>query len=384
MKKVGIVTLYRNNKNYGGLLQAYSTQFIIEKLGFDSQIINYDVNIKDYKKRRFKNLGIKKSFIILSKKIKTKIHLFNKELKNDIDNRNKLFKQFEESIIHSDKVDDSNISEMINDYNYLITGSDQVWNPGLWNDAMFLYFPEYKGKRISYAASVGRSHLNNDENNYIKERIKYFDSVSVREESAQHLIEPLTNKDVKTVLDPTFLVSDEEWEIFSEEIKTLKDKEFVFSFFLHDSVEAKKSVKKFCNENGLLIVTIPHLQGTYKKIDEKYADIKLYDVNPHNWVWLIKNASFVFTDSFHGTAFSINNSKQFICFPNGKTKDKQNINSRLIDLLKLFGLEKRYIISNSISEVYNDTINYDLISDTKDKLINKSLLFLKNSLCDGD
>lgn len=381
MKKIGIVTLYKNNKNYGGLLQAYSTQYITSKLGYDSEVLNYETNLKNYKKNRIKNLGLRKSFIILTKKINTKIHLLNKKTKHKIDLRNKKFSMFENEIKHSNLLNDQNIDTYINKYNYLICGSDQVWNPGLWNNVLLLNINSYKGKKISYAASLGRAYLSNEEKNILKKQLNTYDAISVREKSFEIMLKKIIDKNVQTVLDPTFLLTKNDWNFFSKPVDSLLGKKFVFCYFLHKNTLAKKSIKNFCLKNNLIIVNIPHLQNTFYKYDEKFGDIKLYDIDPHNWVWLIQNSEFVFTDSFHGTAFSINNNKQFISFANGKNSDKKNINSRLYDLLNLFSLENRLVTDfKSINKYFNEPINYETINQKVIDLRQKSLCFLETSL----
>ncbi len=151
-----------------------------------------------------------------------------------------------------------------------------------------------------------------------------------------------------TVCDPTCLLNTDEWSQFAVRPDGVPD-DFVFSFFLGENKNAKSAV--YSHFKGKLpVVTIPHLQTGYKAEDEQYNDIKLYDVGCREWVWLILNARYIFTDSFHGTAFSVNLGRNFFSFPKGSKNDKQSINSRLTDLLDMCSLKERFVDDISLFE----------------------------------
>ncbi len=340
--KVGIVTIYKNNQNYGGLLQAFGLQKYIESVGFDCELISYERNPQAYRKARFRNLGFFRSLELLANKVKTKAIAYVKsDYRQGLAARSRRFKAFENEIKHSVAVHDNSISSQCDTYQAMICGSDQIWNPGLWNDVMFLNIQGFEGKKIAYAASIGRKSLTNAEQQYMAKNLCALDAISVREESAAQIVRQLTPKKVTTVLDPTFLLSAEQWHGFARRPIGCPD-QFVFSFFLGRNTEAKMAVAEMY-KGKVPIVTLPHLQTGYKREDETYSDIQLYDVGPHEWVWLIQNAKYVFTDSFHGTAFSINLGTAFCSFPKGRKNDKQSINSRLQDILIEFGLDGRFI-----------------------------------------
>ena len=380
MKKVGIITLYKNNRNYGGLLQAYALNEVITQFGFSSEIINYEQDKKTYRLNRFRNLGVNRTLEFMRNRFKTELqYRLKPELKNNVSLRNKWLHDFEVEIPHSETVSDSDIATQTAHYDYLICGSDQIWNPGLWSPVMFLDIKGFSGKRISYAASVGRGFLTDKEKDYIREHISVIDAISVRETSAAKLIQPLTDKKVEVVLDPTLLLKKDDWQKFARKPDNLPEN-FVFSFFLGDNGKIKKRIYDMYR-GDISVVTIPHLQTGYKGEDEAFSDIQLYKIGPREWVWLILNAEKVFTDSFHGTAFSVNLGKDFYSFPKGSNNDSQSINSRLMDLLHICKTEGRFVNDiNNLEKIVGASVDWVSVDQTINKKRAESIDFLNMNL----
>ncbi len=379
MNKVGIITLYKDNRNYGGLLQAYALNRAIDELGFSSEILNYVQNRNSYRLNRFLNLGIRRTIEYFRNKVITVAEYRKRpELGRCIRIRNQCLHEFETEIPHSGVVSDNDISSVAGQYSILVCGSDQIWNPGLWSPVMFLDIPGFSGRRFSYAASIGRSMLTDKEKNFVSRYIGALDAISVRETSAANLIQAITDKAVKVVLDPIFLLGSDKWLQFAKKPENVPD-EFVFSFFLGSNKGVKKKIYEIYN--GVTpIITIPHLQTGYKEEDEVYSDIQLYKIGPREWVWMILNAEMVFTDSFHGTAFSVNLGREFCCFPKGKSNDSQSINSRLLDLLRIFRLEERYICNLENFEKATNPIDKKFVNSVICEKKRESFEFLNTSL----
>jgi len=381
MKKIGIITLYHNNRNYGGLLQAYALQSFLAEQGFDSEVVDYIADNHQYLKNRFNNLGLKRSAVILKKKTMTQLFFFfHKKIKNKISHRQELFNNFQASIPHSKEVLDDGLDGQLSNYDYLVVGSDQVWNPGLWNRAYLLDVDGFRGKKISYAASIGRSFLTPKEQESLGKALKDFKSISVRESSAKKILDEFLDRSVVETLDPTFLKTKEEWSKFANKPDSAPE-QYIFAYFLDDNAAFKKELSILSKKTGLPIVSIPHLQSGVSKTDEKYSDIKLYDASVPNWVWLVQNASFVATDSFHGTAFSLNSNVPFISFSKGRLNDEQSINSRLMDLLNEFGLSDRFVTDfRQVSDVFNRPIDFAISNQLLAERRQQSKTFLLNEL----
>ena len=153
MRKVGITTLYHNTINYGGALQAYALQKKIEELGCDCKVIDCYVTTGQSKIDRWKALGFKRAIQILGMKIMYKIKMrFDRKMYNGMQQRRVLFSEFLHEIPHTKPVDVKKIDQYRDEFDICVTGSDQVWHPGIWNEAYLLRFARNK---ISYAASIG-------------------------------------------------------------------------------------------------------------------------------------------------------------------------------------------------------------------------------------
>lgn len=336
MRKVGIISLYFNNRNYGGLLQAYALTKVISRLGYSVEQLCWQNRGPDRKKR--KPLTIRELFIYAQKiyrKISNKIlmRIFGKHLAE----RNKAFKTFENKIPHSEQVyKRETIAESLCDYDIFVTGSDQVFNLAWYQGEYFLNFVPVGKKKLSYAASMPDIQLSEEQRKLVCQHLQDFDAVSVREkESADYLNRFLKNK-VEWLLDPTLLLDKQGWdEVCSERIV---EKPYVFCYFLGGGRKMRKRAAYFAKKKGLTLVTLPHLCGPCSD-DLCFGDLRLYDVSPEQFISLIKHAEYVFTDSFHAAVFSnIYSTKYFVFERSGE----KSMSSRITTLLLLMGDEERF------------------------------------------
>ena len=363
MKKVGLMTWYKDY-NYGTALQATAIYTILKELGYDVYIIDYTNKIK------FSDLLTNKNnlFSVIHKKI---YNLLRYRINYD---NYKVFEQYVNEVFDKQITCNSYLDLYQLNYNtdIFICGSDQIWSPRDF-DEYFLNFAD-KSKIISYAPSIGLNNLKSNDKKRLAKLIKRFEFLSIREETGKKIIKEICNKDAKVVLDPTLLFSKEQWDKF-ENNKCLKnlDKSYILCYFLGNSNNYLKTIKKYAKKYNLKIYNIPNFRN--KKIN-KY-DLP-FNVSPKDFITLIKNASCIFTDSFHGTIFSIIYNKDFYTFKRFKSNDKNNQNSRIMDLLKKLQLTERLIDnSNYISKKH---INYDMVNNKLSTLKQKSLSFLSNSL----
>jgi hypothetical protein len=219
----------------------------------------------------------------------------------------------------------------LNKYHFdaIIVGSDQVWRPKYNSDIKdkFLSFAQdLNVKRVAYAASFG-----SDEWEFSKELtlscmalIKRFDGVSIRESSGVDLCKKYLHCEAKHVLDPTLLLTREDYLSLCEHIKS-RDR-FIFAYILDYSFEKKKELEEFAKHNNFPILLV------------RAEDNLTKDDTIENWLSYFRDAEIIITDSFHGTAFSINFNKDFWVFGN-----EERGNARFISLLKMFNLESRMV-----------------------------------------
>ena len=339
MKKVGITTLYHNTINYGGALQAYALQKKVEELGCKCKIIDCYSDSKQSKIERFKAIGWKRALEILRMKVEFKINFtFNKEISNGMSERRLLFKKFLNEIPHTEPVEIHELDKLKNEFDICITGSDQVWHPGIWNDAYLLRFT--RGKKASYAASIGATELTTDQAAELAQALKSYCHVTVRENGALEIVQKLTNLPVTEILDPTFLYDGNQWGKIANQI--LSDEPYAFMYAIGNEPSYRKNVYDFCKRNHLKLISIPFNQAHFKKEDIVYTDKAMYAVGPKEWLGLIKNAKVVFTDSFHGTAFCVQFNKIFWSFESYQNCGEKS-KKRIYSLLSKFGLENRII-----------------------------------------
>lgn len=257
------------------------------------------------------------------------------------------------------------------EYDFFVTGSDQVWNPywsqsNHWNE--FLKFASPK-KRIAYAASFGVSEIPLAMQEKFSENLKEMQYISVREEQAAKMIKLLTGREVPVLLDPTLVLGADEWEKIEVQpswYKTNLNEKYILTYFLG---EKPIFLHKFAEENNLRLI---HL------LDKKYFD--WYITSPEEFLYLIHHAALVYTDSFHGAVFSILYRRPFIVCDRVQY-GACNMSSRIDTLLKLFNLSSRrgtsinkYGITLSIDMKYPD-INLILENERR-----RSRAFLEQAL----
>ncbi|MEG0577316.1 MAG: polysaccharide pyruvyl transferase family protein [Bacilli bacterium] len=392
MKKVGIITHYYNSNNYGGLLQAYALYYVLSKMGVQAEQISYKqiefpiLNSKEMKNERINFKWLINKIKIVSNNIAKNVMKSLKKYENMrkystleqlMEKRKKKNMEFRELIPHSRVFTDDSINEISEFYDYYITGSDQVWNPYMFSYAYFLKFVTKK-KKIAYAASIAVGNLTNKQKDVIIPLISSFDYISVREESAKHIIEKEISNSIDVVVDPTLLLAKDDWEKIEKKVNIGEN--YLFTYLLGESKKNRKIIRKIAKEKGLKIVSVPHLYFQYEPSDEDFADIELYDIGPAEFISLIHNASLIITDSFHGCVFSIIFEKEFYSLNRNDNFDLSSMNSRIIDLFKMLDMEDRTILNINQSIETFEKLNYNIIKkQLKIKTVD-SMDYLKKTL----
>ena len=198
-KKVAILTLYYKNYNYGGQLQSYALQNKIEKLGYSSYQISYKLETGYEEKNKIKKI-LKKFLYPL---VKLKYILKNYKWLKFTKETNKKFEKFSNNIPHTKVYTAKNIKNLNKEFDIFVCGSDQIWNPMGWQDILMLSFAEKNKHKISYAASIAKNELTDEETKFLCNNIKDFDYISIREPNNKEKIEKKLNKKVYIMPDPT-------------------------------------------------------------------------------------------------------------------------------------------------------------------------------------
>lgn len=399
-KKIGILTLYFNNYNYGGLLQAYALPKALQKMGYEAEQICFNNKksenpLKEFeytKKDKIIQYGFTYIFFVVkifTKKLIAKFLLFKKDpsySKENIQSRNIRFKEFEQvSVDHSESIYDyTSISAANEKYDAFICGSDQIWNPLLIRDEYLLKFVKNEKIKIAYAASIARANLNKWETRYIIDAIKDFKAVSLREKSSIMALSNCKNElPITNMPDPTFLLSKDDWDdlLKKNEIKT-EYNNYIFCYLLGNNILQRKIVLRYAKKTGKKIVYFPHVLGKFRAEDVNFSCIPQYACGPDEFISLIKNADIVITDSFHAIVFSLIYQKKFVAFKRDKDSFENDMISRISDLLESVGLSN-FLINNSFTELCHSQgkiYNFKKANDWIESERGRAYAFLRDAL----
>lgn len=377
-KKIGIITILKVN-NYGAELQAYATQKVLQLMGYDAEIIDYLF----YKNPCHKRTRMSRPTARMSLKKHLEECLFpiianwkTRRFRKAQNERNAKFEKFHKEYTRMsvcyDTIDKLKSAKL--DYDVLMTGSDQVWNPGIYSslDPYLLKFGDENIKRIAYAASFGVSQVPDDVRDYYKEALNRYTAIGVREDNAVNLVKSLSGKDATLVLDPTLLLDKEQWMKVAKPVEGLPDKPYVLIYELSDIPYIKKVAMHISEKMGMPIVRICKNASPEDKEEEI---LNIIDAGPAEFLYLFDKAGYVVTNSFHGTAFSVNFGKQFYTvIPLGKSN-----NSRQKSILKLMGCEERMLTEGSEMPAI-ERLDTNRIVKRLEEERQKSIYFLKNAI----
>jgi hypothetical protein len=379
MKNIGLVT-YHAAYNYGSVLQAYATQYSIEKMGCVCEIINFRSASQKYAYSLYKF-----PFNIKIDGIRTIIipfYRFLKYFKNhkQWQMKSQKFEYFIENVLKTTKEYNSvkSIYEEQFKYDIFITGSDQPWNIHCHEmnnekiDCSGVYFLDFvtDAPRAAFATSIG--NMTEDELMEKKKYLNEYNYISTRELIAKNKLEKIVNKNIDLVLDPAFLLSKEEWiQVLNISSNTFINGEYVLLYSLGGNDQIKiwiSHIKEFVKNRSWKIVCITPF--SLCKIDDV---VQISDAGPLDFLNIFNNATYVFADSFHGTVFSIIFRKSFMVLGNKYYKN----DIRKSNLLKLFNMESRLIEDEN--EI-NSYLNIDLDYEPHDRMINEQIKHSKRCL----
>ena len=362
--KTGILTFHRA-LNYGAVLQAYALRKTICDLGHDCEVIDYGIIGQEPRI----NLSFNGFKPFIASVLINLLSYFNADI------RRSRFSKFRRNYLKTSTkryLSNTDIKESIKNYDAFVTGSDQVWNPYLSNNdnSYFLDFVSVTKTKISYAASFGLSKIPVEVKKEYALLINRFNSVSVRESEGKEIIKELIGRDSELVLDPTFLLTGENWLDIANPVSISGP--YILCFVI---MADPPGFMDFCHYlkkiTGYKIIRV---------VNPKYKlDFSLKIIasaGPLEFLGLMKNASIVVTNSFHGTAFSIIFKKPFYTFLYNNDRD-----IRLKEITQKLGLSDR-LICNRSQQPLSESINIDYTEPYKilQIEIHKSVNFLKNSL----
>ncbi|RNL45765.1 polysaccharide pyruvyl transferase family protein [Paraeggerthella hongkongensis] len=368
MKKVGIVTLHRSY-SYGACLQAYATKLAIEQMGCNASFVNY-VNENEQYQKRFVS--------------RRRDHSFNQNavasLKNimlgRIPNERKAFDQFHEEFLPSLDETSNMASISYSNFDILLSGSDQLWNPELFGGLDRAYFLQFGNcRKIAYAASAGSYRYSKGELATLENYLATYNQISVREANLKSQISKIVDTPVEEVLDPTFLITGEEWlDLAKKHGSFSHGKPYVLVYLVgvskaHYEIAYAKVIEEVKRRYGCEALLIRSDGISFSGCDKK-----LKRITPWDLILAISNAELNIASSFHGVAFAVNLGANFIALDNPSNP------LRVQNLLADTGLEwKRYADTGSVSSCL-DKPSYAEVGRRVDEARAKSLGWLSQAL----
>ncbi len=323
MKKIGLVTLY-NSDNYGAMLQAYALQTTIRNLGCGCEIVQHDrfgVPLRHERKTRRDKINDNLQYFRMSLRHPRVLTYFwqawDKRLKRDLKRNTARCREFRRDFFTAlSPVFYNSIQQVRDDpprCDAFVCGSDQIWNPARFEGAapFFLDFGGDDVGRIAYAPSLAVDRIPESMRPQYKKWLGRFQAVSVRERTGCDAIEEATGIKPRCVLDPTFLLDRVEWAALAEEDPNRRRK-YVFCYFLgkENFIAAYDAIRKVAKRLDADIVVLP--KGRHSLAKGLCPADQL--CGPRAFLGYIKNAAYVLTDSFHGTALALNFRKDFGVF----------------------------------------------------------------------
>lgn len=375
--KIGILSLVLHT-NYGGILQSYALQTVLERMGHEVIVLDKDRDIHRSFFRQSLTLG---KFVLYKYLLRRNVEYYNpRKLNKERKEREQNTQAFINHYIHR-RVVRSIQSGVMNDVDAIIVGSDQVWRPKYFKEqwktgiehAFFQFANSYHIKRIAYAPSFGSEEweYSIDDTRKCAQLLQLFDAVSVRENSAVTLCsEKLCREDVKLTLDPTLLLSQGDYIHLVERAQTVKSSGNLLCYILDNSKEKLTLVSRIARERNL----IPFY--TNSQIGNPHASQKERIQPPvEQWIRGFMDAEFVITDSFHACVFSIIFGKPFVVIAN---EDRGT--TRYKSLFSMLSLDNHLLYS---SKAYDSSLSYtvdEMAINNLGSLNALSIAFLNDAL----
>lgn len=364
--RIGILTFHYAH-NYGAVLQAFALKSYLESVGCEVSILDYrneiiqknynnKIDVKfgknDYRhpRRLLRSLFFEMRIPFMQNSWLEKCHKFRMFIDEYLINNNE-----EYECLKKNKFDG---------YDCLIVGSDQVWASNLTGGLDVNYFLDFdtNSKRCSYAASMTYPVIPDSEIEYIKKTLSKFDYISVRENSLKKEIQEKLKLNVVTVVDPTLLLNCDDYKKVISSKKVI-DGPFVFAYFIVDDKKMWNIAKQLSELLGIKLVELHYYDNNIRKKEGYYANM-----GPSEFLWCIKNADCVITNSFHGIVFSLIFKKKFFSvYGNDMRKD---------DLLSMVGLSENHIQEWNPALI-NCDINYDEVTRMIEEKQKQSYEYIK-------
>lgn len=359
MKKAAFITIHVGF-NFGSVLQAIATSKVLKTAGVEPICINY-IPPRVTESRYWKE-GMSSPIRFIRRFLFFPIHYYAEKSFSRYLAR---YCPVSKAIYSSD-----NFPYVCPKADYYITGSDQVWNYK-HNEGIdrHYFFDGIDGKKIAFSSSIGMTELPDDYAEYMKKQLKTYSAISVREASAKDMLASWGIESTH-LIDPTLMLDKDTWAGYAS--KRLCKEPYLFVYLpynINDKETVYTTVRKIAEKEKLKVVTY-----TWDHQKDKMADRTITFANPGDILSLFLYADCIITNSFHGTAFSINLNKQFWVYMPSK------FSTRLQSLIQLCGLSVRMLEGVIKDDEMGNTINFTNSNQVLDIERRKARTFIKDVL----
>lgn len=356
MKSVSFITIHFG-ANFGSVLQTIATSRILKNLNCKVTCINY-IQDRWTWKAYFK---VRNPFRLIKRILRSPIELANRYIYQSY---------LEKHVKLTSKIYGRNFVKKCPQSDFYITGSDQVWN-SKHNQGVdpTYYFEKIDAHKIAYASSFGQEQLSEKEYATVKQLLSSYDYISVREGSGKRIVESM-GYHAEHLLDPTFMLNKDEWQKYMSPRKINDDYLLVYTpYNTIDKQAIFDAAYAIAKEKNLKVVTF-----SWDLYKDKMADYTIRFANPGDFLSLMHYATYVITNSFHGTAFSVNLNKQFSVFM------PSAFSTRISSIIELCGLQNRIVSDTFSAEKAHEIIDYTKVNEVLEAERTKSIDFLKKAL----
>lgn len=367
-KRIGVLTFHMAH-NYGAMLQAYALPTAVQKLGFACEVIDYRFPYIDSWSRieRWNDLIEKYGLFwggmrFVNRMLHGYYSKHNMHIKFDAFERN--------MIPHSEKIYRSKVELNHMPYDAILFGSDQIWNAALTNGIAEEYiggFECFAGTRkIAYAASCGTSDFQEESRAVYDDYLKDFYAIGVREEKFQKTLFS-RGYDAKCVLDPTLLLTADDWKKIIPEKKEVHLNNYLLLYAFDEDETIYDLTREYAKKHGLEIVVV-----AYKEKSAMRGMKVRTNCGPLEFLSLFFFAKHIVTTSFHGTVFSILFHKDFHCIPHPQYHERTD------SLLEMFGLENHNV--NELAAFHDIETDWETVDEMLKNKRTLSISFLESTL----
>lgn len=368
MNKIAIATMYGDN--YGACLQAFALQQIIKQKGYDIEIINYHQYNRTQlgcisKFKKVKQFGIKKTIRYFLEKKYAEV-------------TKKAFQDFRDNYLvffNQEYYRDDDLTELNSAFEKFICGSDMIWSEEFRNDWEFFYlgFAE-KNKSYSYAPSFGKNELKNINKPKVSKYLEEFNRISCRENGGVELINQLTDKKAVQVLDPTMLLTANEWNSFIANNRRIIKEPYVFAYVFGKTDSNRQKLFTLIQNEIAKVWFLP------KNNKKDFNSFPIKGIGPFDYLRLFRDAEFVITDTFHGLMFAIIFQKPFIVLERSDGTNWSKYSDRMTSTLEMFNLLERYVKADFRDIKIVKTLDYSVCEDIIQRKRKQSLDYINGIL----